>query len=107
MGVASGFAGIIDLLRLPKDGPGYKAGTRHVLLTDVALVLYGISLFLRRGTDYSASIKPLQLHALTSRTRCPRCRSSDGYTTDLHPSHWGNGPATDSGTGGTNPVTEE
>lgn len=58
-GVVSGFFGLVDLLQQPKDSPAYRVGTRHVAVTDVALLLYGLSLFLRRGSDYCASVSPL------------------------------------------------
>jgi uncharacterized membrane protein len=57
-GVVSGMFGLVDLLRLSKDSVAYKVGTRHVAATDVALLLYGVSLFLRRGSDYCASVAP-------------------------------------------------
>lgn len=62
-GVVSGFFGIVDLVRLPSNSAAYRAGTRHVVITDAALLLYGISLFLRRGSDYCASIELLPFAA--------------------------------------------
>lgn len=60
-GAIAGFVGLFDLLKVPRESAAYKVGTRHVAATDIALVLFGASLVLRRGVDYCASVRPLPL----------------------------------------------
>jgi uncharacterized membrane protein len=60
-GVVAGAVGLPDLVRLRDRSQVYRAGVRHVVLTDVALAIFVVSALLRRGSDWCRPVGALPL----------------------------------------------
>lgn len=49
--VAASVPGVLDLLTVARGTPAFRTGIRHLVSSDIALVLFAVSFLLRRGDD--------------------------------------------------------
>lgn len=57
----AGTFGVLDLLAVPRGTVAWRTGVRHLVLTDVVLVLFVLSFLLRRDDSLQAASVPLML----------------------------------------------
>ncbi len=57
--LAAGTAGVLDLLAIPRGTVAWRTGVRHLVLTDVVLVLFVVSFLLRRDDSLQAAGVPV------------------------------------------------
>lgn len=59
--LAAGTAGVLDLLAIPRGTVAWRTGVRHLVLTDVVLVLFVVSFLLRRDDSLQAAGVPVMV----------------------------------------------